>query len=113
MVHFNIGHHHLHLRKRVHLKEEKFPNPDKWKRFLDRAMYPVGLAGPFMMIPQILNIYINKDATSIVLSTWLLFLGPASLWIAYGFSHKEKVIIASNIAWVTGYILMILGAILY
>jgi uncharacterized protein with PQ loop repeat len=113
MVHFNTGHHHLHKRKRIYKKHEPYPHPNKWKNLLDRIMYPVGLIGPFMMIPQILKIYIEKDASSIALSSWLLFLIPASLWVIYGFSNKDKVIICCNLAWLIAYLFTVVGAILY
>ncbi len=113
MVHFNDGNHHLHKRKRIHLKHEKYPHPDKWKCFLDKIMYPVALLGPFMMIPQILKIYLEKNASSIALSSWFLFLFPAILWVLYGLSHKDKLIVVCNMAWVFSYTFVILGALIY
>jgi uncharacterized protein with PQ loop repeat len=71
------------------------------------------MLGPFMMIPQIIKIYVEKDASSIALSSWLLFLFPASLWVVYGISHKDKVITICNSAWAISYLFVIIGAILY
>jgi len=76
-------------------------------------MFPVALIGPIMMIPQISKIYIEKDASSIAISSWILFLFSASFWMIYGFYHKEKVIIISNIARLCAYIFVIVGVILY
>ena len=87
MVQPNIEHQHQNTRKRIHNL-----HPDKYKNFLDKIIYPVGLLGPLMMIPQIMKIYIEKDASSIALTSWILFLFPAILWTIYGISHKEKAI---------------------
>jgi uncharacterized protein with PQ loop repeat len=110
MTHYNTGHHQLHKRKRVYKKLEQYPHTDKWKRILDKSMFVIGLIGPFMMIPQILKVHIEKNASSIAISSWILFLFVALSWTIYGLSHKEKVIIISNIAWVISYILIIIGA---
>lgn len=104
----NLGRHHIFKRK-IKKKRESHT----WKTLLDELMYPLGLLGPVMLIPQILKIYIEKDASSIALSSWVFLVVPAILWATYGFSHKAKVIIVCNIAWVIAYSLVIIGAIIY
>ena len=113
MVHFNFGQWHISRRKRIHSKKEKYPNPNKWTRFLDNIMYPVGLIGPFMMIPQIVKIYSEKDASSIALISWFLFLVPTILWMLYALRHKNWLILTANTAWLIAYLFMVVGAIIY
>ncbi|MBL4694824.1 hypothetical protein JKY72_05650 [Candidatus Gracilibacteria bacterium] len=113
MPHLNVGNHHLHKRIRIHEEHEKYPHPDKWKRLLDKIMYPAALVGPFMMIPQILKIYSEQDASSIALSSWMLFVVSSVMWMIYGFVHGQKVIIMSNTAWLIGYVSVIIGALKY
>lgn len=91
---------------------EKTGNPG-FARLLDRIMLPAGLMGPFLGIPQAAKIWIEKDASSMALSTWLLFLIPASLWSLYGIVHREKPIIICNIAWMMLYISIAAGTIVY
>lgn len=76
-------------------------------------MYGVGLLGPLMMVPQIIKIYAERDATSIALSSWLMALFPAILWVVYGGAHKDKVIIICNVAWMIAYLMIVVGAIIY
>jgi uncharacterized protein with PQ loop repeat len=113
MVTHNPGQHHLHKRKRIHVKHEKYPSKNKWKRFLDKIMYPIAFIGPLMMIPQILKIYIAKDASALAASTWILFFFISIMWMIYGATHKDKVIFSSNIAWLISYAFLIAGIILY
>ena len=40
--------HHYHKRKRVHKKLEKYPHPDKFKRFFDKLIYFIGVFGPYL-----------------------------------------------------------------
>ena len=76
-------------------------------------MIPVGLIGPFMMIPQIIKVYVNKDASSLAFSSWLLFLIVAIMWIWYGFSKKDNILIITNMGWIIADIFMIIGVLLY
>ena len=109
----STGMHHLNVRKRIHKKHEKFPHPVEWKRILDTIIYPVGLIGPVIMIPQILKIYIEKNATSMAMISWIIFIIPAIIWVLYGFAHKNKAVIICNAAWVITYIFIIFGTVLY
>jgi len=113
MIHFNIKHPLSNKHKKVSKETSQHYHSNKWKKILDKLMYPVSLIGPIMMLPQILKIFIEKDASSIALSSWLLFLLPASMWVIYGFSHKDKVIIICNGAWFISYLLVIIGTIIY
>ena len=61
--------HHLHTRKRIHLNHEKFPHPDKFKRFLDKVIYAVGIIGPIMTIPQITKIWFEQNADGVSVIT--------------------------------------------
>ena len=56
------GEHHFSKRKRIHTKFEPYPNPDKFKRFMDKAFFIVGIFGPVMAMPQALRIWIWQDA---------------------------------------------------
>lgn len=86
---------------------------NNWKDILDKMMFFVGLIGPFMMIPQILKIYFERDASSIALTSWVLFSFVALCWTMYGLAHKNKVIVVSNFAWMIAYVFVIIGAIMY
>lgn len=113
MVKSDSGLHHMHKRKRIHQKLEPYPHPDKLKRALDKAIYPIAVIGPLLTIPQILKIWIGQNAVSISLFSWTAFTIPAAVWILYGIAHKEKAIILCNTAWILSYILVISGALLY
>jgi len=113
MVYTSSGHYHLHRRKRIHPKHEKYPHSNKWKKLLDGIIYPVSLFGPILVIPQVLKLWVEKDASSISLITFIMLLFPAILWVVYGMAHKEKPIIVSNYAWIIIYIAVIIATILY
>lgn len=89
------GLHHFHRRKRIHEKLEPYPHPNKWKRLLDKIIYFVGIFVPIVTIPQLLEIWVNKNASGVSLISWSGYLIAVSFWFLYGIAHKEKPIIFS------------------
>ena len=113
MVHDSSGLHHAHKRKRIEQKHENYPHPDKLKRFMDRAIYVVGIFGPIMTIPQLANIWIYKNAAGVSLISWTAYLITALFWLIYGIIHKEKPIILTYSIWILLDILIVAGILMY
>lgn len=105
---------HLHRRKRMHLPHlEDFPSQKKWKKSLDKIIYAAGIAGPILVIPQTIKIWINKDATGVSTPSWIGFTILAIIWLIYGIAHKEKPLIIMYSGLVIMDALVFIGAIIY
>lgn len=76
-------------------------------------MFPIALMWPAMVIPQIVKIYVEQDASSISATSWIMLIFSAVLWLIYGLYHKEKVIVISNIARLCAYTFVVVGVVLY
>ena len=113
MIPGSKGLHHSHRRKRVHQLNEKYPHPDKYKAFMDKAIYVVCIFGPIMTIPQLTKIWVYKNAQGISVISWFAYLITALFWLTYGIMHKEKPIIFTNSIWIILEIFIIIGTILY
>lgn len=107
------GLHHFHTRKRVHQKHEPYPHPHKFKNFIDKVIYPVGILGPVMTIPQLAKIWINQDATGVSAISWSAYLVLAIFWLLYGVIHKEWPIILSSVLWILMDAMVVLGIFYY
>lgn len=83
------GLHHLHIRKRLYRRLERFPHPNFLKRALDRLMYVVALVSPAALLPQVWQIYATHDTTGLAIPTWMLLLGINTLWTIYSVAHRE------------------------
>jgi len=105
--------HHFHRRKRIHQKHETYPHPHKWKRFLDKIIYAVGVAGPIITIPQIIQIWVHHHAEGVSIISWTGYTVFAVIWLFYGIAHKEKPIIVTYIAVIIANCMVTLGVILY
>ena len=113
MAHDTQGLHHFHKRKRIYRKHEPYPHPHKWKRFMDKAIYVIGILGPILTIPQIANIWIDKNATGVSIISSSPYLLTAIFWLIYGIMHKEKPIIFTFSIWIIFDILIVVGILIH
>ncbi len=105
--------HHLHTRKRIYKNLEPYPNPNKWKRLMDKLIYAAGIIGPLTIIPQLIKVWFEKNASGVSIISWIAFLIGACFWLVYGIMHKEKPIIFTYLIWIIFQAFLILGIILY
>jgi len=111
MVHSQSGIHHKHLRERD--ENKKLTKDEKWKKFLDKIIYFVGISGPIMTIPQVLKVWVEKDAAGVSLISWSWYLATAFIWLGYGIVHKEKPLIITYILWIIIQAILVVGILLY
>lgn len=104
---------HLHKRKRFHLNLEQFPHPKKWKKFLDKVIYAAGIAASLLVIPQVVKIWFNQDASGVSAFSWTGFTVLAVIWLIYGIAHKEKPLIVMYTGLIIFDGLVALGAFIY
>ena len=107
------GIHHLHKRKRVYQKLEKYPHPHPWIRFLDNFLLLIAVIGPLSNVPQIIKIFVSKDSSGVSLITFSLFMTFNIPWIIYGVVHKEKPIVLAYTLWLITNLTVVIGILIY
>ncbi len=90
----NIVHYHIRQRKQKNL--EPYPHPIPWKGFLDKVIYGVSIITPIVLLPQLIEVWLNHNVAGVSLVTWTGFGFVNLLWFFYGLSHKENPIIISS-----------------
>ena len=113
MANQSKGLHHLLIRKRIHEKHEEYPHKDKLKRFYDKFIYLVVIIAPIANIPQLLRVWVDKDASGVSSLSWFLFSGISITWLIYGILHKDKHILLMNTALMIMQALIAIGAMFY
>ncbi|MFC2143606.1 hypothetical protein ACFLQN_04375 [Candidatus Aenigmatarchaeota archaeon] len=113
MVHGTHGRYHLEKRKRMRLKREKYPHPNKWKNLVDKLVYVAGVISLIMTLPQVTIIWINQDVSGVSILSWLSYLFVGIVWLTYGILHKEKSIIVTYALWIVMEVFIIVGIVLY
>ena len=105
--------HHLHKRKRVHIKLERYPHPNKWIRFLDNFLLVVAVIGPMANIPQIIKIFTLKTSIRVSTLTFTFMTIFNIPWIIYGIVHKEKPIVIAYVLWLITNLIVVAGTFIY
>jgi uncharacterized protein with PQ loop repeat len=85
--------HHLHKRRRIHQRHEKYPHPNKFKNFMDKFIYLISILTPMVVLPQAWKIWHLQTAAGISLITYTFLVIFNVIWLTYGILHKEKPII--------------------
>jgi len=83
------------------------------EQFVARTAYVFALCGPLSSVPQMWEIWADRDAHGVSLLTWTLFLVTSAVWLAYGVVKRDRPLIISNSIWVVCEAIIMLGAFLY
>lgn len=107
---------HMHLRQRArrpHSVRHAYPSSNRFIRTIDSVMYIVGIIGPLVSIPQLIEVYGRHNVTGISVSTWIGYTVLTALWLLYGLVHHEKPIITTQILWLIVNVAIVIGAVMY
>jgi uncharacterized protein with PQ loop repeat len=85
----------------------------KKNSFIEKAAYFVALAGPLSSIPQMWEIWMDRDAAGVSFVTWTLFMLTSLVWLSYAIVQKDRPLIISNALWVVVEAIIMVGAALY
>ncbi len=111
---FEQGLYHMHKRKRTHNKKLKeYPHPNKWIRFLDKAMIIIAIVAPIMTLPQAWEIFYYQSAAGVSVMTWGAYVLLNMPWIIYGIVHKEKIVLINAFLFFLIDLIVTIGAIIY
>ena len=66
-----------------------------------------------MTIPQVLTIWIGRQATGVSLFSWSAYLASAVLWLFHGIRKRDRNIYLPCIGWITLDTAVILGILIY
>lgn len=113
MVQHTPAFHHLQQRRRLYLKREKFPHPDKYTHWMDTLIYVAAVLGPLLTLPQAFKIWFLQEAEGVSLISWVSYLFAAGFWTSYGVMHKEPPIIIAHSVWVLIDLAIVVGIVFY
>lgn len=79
----------------------------------DRLMFVIGIASPIVTLPQVFDIYQSQKVEGLSIITWGAYTIFSGFWLVYGFVHKEKPIIASQLLLVPIQSCIVIGILLF
>ena len=79
----------------------------------DYAMYGLAIVTPLALLPQVFQVFIDRNVAGLSVLTWSLLGVVNFLWSLYGFIHKQfPVFIANLLIGILDFIIVV-GILLY
>jgi uncharacterized protein with PQ loop repeat len=78
---------------------------------LERFLRVLSVITMLMTVPQVLAVWVNRDAGGVSLLSWGTYLFSACLWFVYGFRKRDKTIYLACIGWIVLDAAIVIGVI--
>jgi uncharacterized protein with PQ loop repeat len=76
------------------------PNASASATGLERVLRSLSVLTMLMTVPQVLNVWIGRNAGGVSLVSWISYLVSACLWFFYGVRKNDKTIYLACIGWI-------------
>jgi uncharacterized protein with PQ loop repeat len=80
---------------------------------LERVLRGLSIFAMLMTVPQVLTIWVRRDAHNVSIVSWAAYLLSASLWFVYGLRKHDKTIYLACIGWILFDMAIVVGGLLY
>jgi uncharacterized protein with PQ loop repeat len=80
---------------------------------LPRLLGAMSVFTMLMTIPQVLTIWVGRQAAGVSVLSWAAYLVSAVLWLWYGLQKRDRNIYLPCIGWIVLDAAVILGALIY
>jgi len=80
---------------------------------LEKALRGLSVVTMLMTVPQVLTIWIGRDASGVSLVSWASYLFAACLWFVYGLQKGDKTIYLACIGWILLDAAVVVGVVIY
>ena len=84
-----------------------------WRSFIDKAIYPVGLASPVLTYIQAAQIWFSHSAAGVSALSWIGYTIISFFWLNYGAHRKLWPLILAESFGIVGCALIVLGVLRY
>lgn len=86
---------------------------EKIKHLIDKLITVIGLIGPIMTTPQIINVWVYHQVEGLAIASWGTYVMTSFFWLIYGILHKERAIILVNTAWILANVSVVIGILIF
>jgi uncharacterized protein with PQ loop repeat len=80
---------------------------------MDTLAYVASFLSLFLTLDQVRIVWINHNVSGVSLIAWAGYALSSAVWLAYGYMHKDRVLLITNILWVVMSALIVLGIFMY
>ena len=80
---------------------------------LERVLRGMSVFTMLMTVPQVLAIWVGRDAHGVSLASWTAYLVGAFLWLAYGIQRRDRTIWVACLGWIVLDAAIVVGSLVY
>jgi len=80
---------------------------------LERVLRGLSVFTMLMTVPQVLTIWVGRNAGGVSLVSWATYLVAACLWFVYGLEKGDKTIYLACVGWVVLDAAVVIGVIVH
>lgn len=80
---------------------------------LERVLRFLSVMTMLMTVPQVLTIWVGRNAAGVSLVSWVSYLFAACLWFVYGIQKRDKTIYLACVGWVLLDAAVVIGIIVH
>lgn len=80
---------------------------------LEKVLRIFSVLTMLMTVPQVLTIWVGRNASGVSLISWISYLLSACLWFVYGVQKRDKTIYLACIGWILLDAAIVIGGIIY
>jgi len=80
---------------------------------LEKVLRGLSVVTMLMTVPQVLTIWVGRDASGVSLVSWASYLFAACLWFVYGLQKRDKTIYLACIGWILLDSAVVIGVVMY
>ena len=80
---------------------------------LEKVLRSFSVVTMLMTVPQVLTIWVGKNAGGVSLASWVTYLLSACLWFYYGIKKGDKTIYLACIGWILLDLAVVIGVLMH
>src|SRR6266853_2352904 len=80
---------------------------------LEKILRGLSVFTMLMTVPQVLTIWVGRDAGGVSLISWISYLVSACMWFVYGLQKHDKTIYLACVGWVLLDAAIVIGVIVH
>lgn len=104
---------HISLGKKFFNSIKKYFIPNTFIKKYDKFLYIVVFVAPLSNIPQLMKVWVDKNASWVSAISWFSFAVISLSWLIYWILHKDKHITIMNFLFIIVQSIIAIGALVY
>lgn len=107
-----LGHRHQMLRRK-RAQDNPGSHGVVSMAVMDTLAYAASFLSLLLTLDQVRIIWIGHNVDGVSLLAWGAYTLSSTVWLAYGYMHKDRVLIITSFLWIIFNGLVVLGAMIY